>query len=266
MPLISKAIAPALRALLEEFIDYAGLFPPAGLSLESALDSFDGYRSGDESWMLRWFVVGASDLAGVPEKYDGLLSVLGSSDEPRAAALETKSAVAANRPVYWEVPIDQLDQLEAVKRASCFAKIRTGGLTPDAIPSPKAVADFILRCAEHKLPFKATAGLHHPVRKEYPLTYETDAPIAVMHGFLNVLLAAAFAWNGESNLEPILSDLDPSAFSFDDRAHWRDRSIGLEDIKRARKEFIHAVGTCSFEEPVSDLQSLGLLYSASEAL
>ncbi|MBX9694301.1 MAG: hypothetical protein K2Z81_18090 [Cyanobacteria bacterium] len=256
---MTKAVAPALRALLEEFIDYAGLFPPAGLSLDSALANFDSYRECDQSWMLRWFVISSSELGSVPESYNGLLSVLGSTDEPRAAVLETKAVVLADCPIYCEVSHDKLEQLDQIKQSSCFAKIRTGGLTPEAIPSPQVVAEFILACAERKLPFKATAGLHHPVRKEYALTYEKDAPRAIMHGFINVLLASAFAWNGKSDIEPILSEMDATAFSFDDRAHWRDLSLSADEIKRARQEFIHSVGSCSFEEPVNDLKALGLL-------
>src|SRR5258708_31204656 len=37
-------------------------------------------------------------------------------------------------------------------------------------------AAFIVACAERQLPFKVTAGLHHPVRAAHPLTYEPDAP------------------------------------------------------------------------------------------
>src|ERR1039458_1007223 len=52
-----------------------------------------------------------------------------------------------------------------------FVKVRTGGLTPEAIPESEAVADFLCRAAARRLPFKATAGLHHPIRSLHPLTY-----------------------------------------------------------------------------------------------
>jgi hypothetical protein len=92
-----------------------------------------------------------------------------------------------------------------------------------------------------------------------PLTYEADAPRAVMHGFLNVFLAAAFAWHGERDIEPILAETDASAFSFEDRARWRDRSLTAAEIRDARREFAHAFGSCSFEEPIQDLIGFGLL-------
>jgi hypothetical protein len=154
------------------------------------------------------------------------------------------------------VPIANLD---AVKRAGCFAKFRTGGLKPEAIPPIEEVAAFILACADRRLSFKATAGLHHPVRAEQPLTYEADGPRAVMHGFLNVFMAAAFAWRGERAIEPILAETEATAFRFDERAHWRNRSLATDEVREARIHFAHAFGSCSFEEPVRDLQALGLI-------
>jgi len=253
---VTKTIAPALRALLEGLIDYAGTFPPAALPCGAAASNYMTYRASDHAWALRWLVVSAADVDRLPGEFDGALSVLADADCPRAAALETKRVVTAPRPVYCEVPVTALAE---VKAAGCFAKVRTGGVKPDAIPSVNEVAAFIRACADRQLPFKATAGLHHPVRSEHPLTYEADAPRAVMHGFLNVFLAAAFAWNGDRDIVPILSERDPGAFRFGDKAHWRDRSLETAEVRDARKNFAHAFGSCSFEEPVRDLEALGLL-------
>jgi hypothetical protein len=257
--IMTTTTAPALRALLDRFIDYAGLFPPAALPLDTTVANYQSYQSGDFSWMLHWLVVPAIDMQHVPASLDGALSVLSEADDGRAASLETKSVVVAQRPVYCEVAAAATDVLDAVKEAGCFAKIRTGGLTPEAIPAPDQVAAFIAACAGRRLAFKATAGLHHPIRAMHSLTYEADAPRAVMHGFINVLMASAFAWRGEAELEPIIAEMDPSAFSFDERGHWRNKSLSVEEICQARHNFIHSVGSCSFDEPVADLQALGLL-------
>jgi len=251
-----ETMAPALRALLEQIIDYAGAFPPATLPHAVAVANYQTYRKGPHAWMLRWLVVGSAELAHVPRELDRSLSVLSDTDEPRAAAIEIKRVFRVNRPAYCEVPIQELDD---VQRAGCFAKIRTGGVKPDAIPSVEAVAEFIRACAQRRLPFKATAGLHHPVRSMFPLTYEPGAPRAVMHGFLNVFLAAAFAWHGRLAIEPVLAETDSTAFRFDNRAHWRDWSLDAAQVREARTQFAHAFGSCSFEEPVHDLQVLRLL-------
>ena len=253
---MARTIAPGLQALLERLIDYAGTFPPAALPRESAVANYQSYRSGPQAWMLQWLVVSAADLPHVPLELDGSLTVLTDADEARAAAIESKRIVPAARPVYCEVPVGELD---AVASAGCFAKLRTGGMTPAAIPSVGDVAAFIVACADRRLAFKATAGLHHPVRADHALTYAADAPRAVMHGFLNVFLAAALAWHGDRELEPVLAETDPTAFRFDDRAHWRDRSLSAEQVREARQNFAHSFGSCSFAEPVHDLQVLRLL-------
>ncbi len=248
--------SPALRALLSRLIDYAGMFPPAGLAREDAVARYRGYKSAAHAWMLRWLVVSAAELDRLPANWDGSLAVLSDADQPRAAVIESKRVFAAPRPVYCEVPLTELD---AVRRAGCFAKIRTGGLKPEAIPAVDDVATFLRACADRRLPFKATAGLHHPVRSVQALTYEADAPRATMHGFLNVFLAAAFVWHGRRDVEPLLAETDPAAFRFDDHARWRDWSLGAEQVRQARHDFAHSFGSCSFDEPVHDLEALGLL-------
>lgn len=248
--------SPALHALVTRLIDYAGSFPPAGLSCEATWTNYVQYQQSPQAWMLRWLVVNAGDVEKLPGSLHGKLSVLAEVDDARAATLETKSIVQAARPVYVETTIAQLP---AVKAAGCFAKIRTGGIKPDGIPPVTEVARFIVNCVDLKLPFKATAGLHHPVRAEYPLTYEANAPRAVMHGFVNVFLAAAFAWQGKREIEPVLAEMNPDAFRFDEQAHWRDWSLSVKQIQDARQHFAHAFGSCSFEEPVADLEARGWL-------
>ncbi|MBX9569591.1 MAG: hypothetical protein K2X77_11880 [Candidatus Obscuribacterales bacterium] len=254
-----KTISPALQALLDRFIDYAGLFPPAKLPLDTCLTNFQSYATSDHKWMLRWFVLNETDLSNTPEAMNGLLSILTEKDQNRAATLETKSIVKAKHPVYCEVPCDILSMLDEVKANGCFAKIRTGGIKEELIPSTKDVASFIERCAQLRLAFKATAGLHHPIRAVYALTYEPNSSKATMHGFLNVLMASAFAWHGMENVEAIVAETDPAAFSFDDSAKWRDKALTISQVKDARANFIHAIGSCSFDEPVTELQALGLL-------
>jgi hypothetical protein len=253
-------IAPALKELLNGLIDYAGMFPPAALKIEVAINKFETYETGDYSWMLGRLVMGTNELDKAPHSLDGRLSILSESDQPRAGSIESKGVITAAKSVYCEIALDNLDeQLDRVKSAGVFAKIRTGGIKAEAIPSPGQVAGFIRACAKRRLGFKATAGLHHPIRGMYPLTYETDAPRAVMHGFINLLMAAALALYDKADPEKVLSETDPSAFSFDDSATWRGVSLTAAQINQARRDFVHSIGSCSFEEPVEELIKLGWL-------
>ncbi|HEY2250053.1 MAG TPA: hypothetical protein VGH74_03290, partial [Planctomycetaceae bacterium] len=60
----------SLRALLSGSIDYAGMFPPAGLSLVQAIELYRRHRSSPASWMLGRFVVPAAQLADLAAMYD----------------------------------------------------------------------------------------------------------------------------------------------------------------------------------------------------
>ena len=55
-------VPPSLRTLLDDILDYAGLLPPAGLSLAQALHNYADYRDEPQSWMLSRFVLPVRQL------------------------------------------------------------------------------------------------------------------------------------------------------------------------------------------------------------
>ena len=165
--------------------------------------------------------------------------------------------------VYVEVPIgtDPSDLLAALGNLEGRAKMRTGGVTADAIPAVRDVARFIRVARDQGVPFKATAGLHHALRGSYPLTYEPGAPSGTMYGFLNVFLAALAADAGASHaeIEAVLVESDPARFRFDDDGIvWGDHHAPVEDIERLRARVAISFGSCSFTEPADELEILGV--------
>jgi hypothetical protein len=300
----AAAATPAsARALLAGIVDFAGLFPPAGLSMEDAAAEYARWRREPQAWMLGRFVLPASRLADFARAADGLLPDGGASapwrlsalvgPEPRGDAarvvsfndahagravvdaVEAKAATAdearevlaalpAELAAAVEVPLDaDLPPLLAVLRdRGARAKARTGGLVPDAIPDPAALARFVSACAAAGVGWKATAGLHHPVRAEQPLTYAADSPRAVMHGFVNLFAAAAFLAAGAAaaDVEAVLRETDAAAFRFSDEGlSWRDLRASLSAVARARERFGVSFGSCSFAEPVAALRALGVI-------
>ena len=162
---------------------------------------------------------------------------------------------------YFEIPSggDVSSLVKALARVSARAKIRTGGVTPEAFPPAHTIIDFMSACRRETVPFKATAGLHHPVRGEYRLTFESNSKKWMMYGFLNVFIGAVLLYAGESD-DTALSELeesDPSAFSFEEEEiQWRDKPIAAEQIRAARAEFAISFGSCSFREPIDELARL----------
>ena len=62
----------SLRALLTGLIDYAGLFPPAGLAMLPAVRNYADYRQGTDAWALGRFIVPGSRL----EEFEGAAAAL----------------------------------------------------------------------------------------------------------------------------------------------------------------------------------------------
>lgn len=287
-----------IRLLLNSAIDYAGLFPPESLEMSEALHEYDECRTGGFGWALGRFIVPVSRLAELRQGIEALppgdgrawrLSVLGGTD-PEAdrerifdfqhsahTAVETvewKPGDAGDIgrvvdafstcPVYFEIPPegDARALIDEAARRGARAKVRTGGVTPGMFPSPAQLARFILLCAEAGVPFKATAGLHHPLRSLQPLIREPRGTSARMHGFLNVLLAsaAACAGSGAQAVEQILEEESAGAFRFDDAgAGWREFRFPGVLLAEMRDRLFVSFGSCSFREPVSGMKALKLL-------
>lgn len=164
-------------------------------------------------------------------------------------------------PLYIEPPRDDRwrallpGTMMALARARCGAKLRCGGVVAQAFPSIEDVAAFIHTAVAERVPFKATAGLHHPVR------HLNEPTGFVMHGFLNLLAAAAVAHRVTSGeLESIVAEEDAGAFGFDERSfHWRNEYASMEELCTAREHRFVGYGSCSFSEPVDDLTQLSIL-------
>ena len=137
------------------------------------------------------------------------------------------------------------------------AKIRTGGLDASMVPDPSAVSAFLAACVVDTVPFKATAGLHHPVRGIDP------ASGLRMHGFVNLLVAVALLRAGVADADAaatVVAEEDPDAFVVTaDAFGWRDRTVEAAAVASVRADALTAYGSCSFDEPTADLAALGWL-------
>jgi hypothetical protein len=241
----------ARHALLDRLIDHAPTFPPASLISDEALAEDARAVTSSHSFALARLVWPASRLAEIAGIERGVSAVLDAA-LPENAEIEAVEAryrddlaelQGVAEEVYVEVPVDEAfePRLAAVAELRLRAKVRCGGAV---VPTDAALAGFVRGCRERGLVFKATAGLHHPVRSNGD------------HGFLNVLAAVVF----EGREEAALAETDPDAFVLDaDAFSWRGRSAGASELFRVRHELFHSIGSCSFFEPVDELQALGML-------
>lgn len=207
------------------------------------------------------------DDAPLPE---GMPALLVDSIETRADNADDIDAAIQIIPeglqAFFEIPIDKDPRgliTALAGEPGIGAKVRTGGVTADAFPTSERLAAFIAACAAAATPFKATAGLHHPLRAEHRLTYEPNPPRGVMFGFLNVFLAAALAQSERVSpgmLVPMLEESSAEAMKFSDLGWaWKSTRLDNTRLARARETLALSFGSCSFDEPVDDLRALGLL-------
>lgn len=318
------------EAFLGGIIDYAGLFPPAQLSLEQALRTYVRELTGPDAWLLGRFVCPAArleelaalckdvvadipapiavlgrggkdtqdyfasvknDMAdsahfstaaagrGVVHSYEVRLPAsafnplranqLSSLVATTAYLIETTGPTLTSGP-FFEAPLTDRASLLAVIQAlhddhhSAEArsrrrvrpvgfKLRTGGLEPAAFPTSEQVALVLAACSAADVPFKATAGLHHPLRH---LSTEVNV---TMHGFVNVFAAGCLAQAkrlDEARIRALVEEEDATQFHLDAAGlRWRELTVTAQEIAQGRQLFT-SFGSCSFDEPREDLRRL----------
>ena len=312
-----------IETLMTGLIDYAGLFPPSKLPMETAVENYAKYLRGDHEQFLSRFICTTSRLEELskhgamvmPGTYatSGYRENADMQDPWQISAVITGNLEEDLEKIYafnehhdheehglamvdviemkitepsdvdeimeilpamiapaFELPSDVViggdvrGFIAAIAGNQAAAKIRCGGVTPDLYPSTGDIARFMHACSSADVAFKATAGLHHPIRAEHALTYEPDSPRGVMHGFVNVFVAGAFVrtikgFDLETTIA-VLEETDASNFVFtDDSVSWKDVSLPVAAFAQVRESFATSYGSCSFDEPRADLKALGLL-------
>jgi len=274
--------------MLEGLIDYAGLYPPASLDMQTTVNNWSMNLASEDKWMLARLIIPVNRLdefmeAGrrllpKPDQEPWQLSVLLPEASSNSFAEEAQHVVDFNMSScgaianvvefkatstaeidaalsclhddlfpFIELRIDQDPRglVAALAGSIAGAKVRTGGVTEDLYPSAEDLALFIHCCAISKLQFKATAGMHHPCRN-----YNESVGVHEF-GFLAVLFATAVARYEDATVDRIADIL-------------RSDSIDMESctdqmLEKVRAELFCSFGSCSFDDPRSDLQAMGLL-------
>ena len=136
-------------------------------------------------------------------------------------------------------------------------KLRCGGMQTSDYPQSDQFVSFLDNVVRCKVPFKATAGLHHPVRKWH------DRASVKMHGFLNVFFAAALHrvhHLDQQTLQMLIDEEDATAFIFSSSGiAWRDYSATTDELRHVRNTLALSIGSCSFDEPREALLELNWL-------
>ncbi len=265
-------------ALLHALVDDAAIFPPASTPLRQAVPEHRAHRASADADAVGPLLVRADDagttaaLLESGERMPVALVVRPGSDpsalptavgqltrEDRAEVVGVELPVSdpltlrpitdLGLPVWLEVRREHLaGDLDAVAAAGCHAKLRTGGLSPDDVPTDDELARFVVGAHERGLRTKLTAGLHHALRT--PLRLPGGGEV-LQHGVANVLAATAVATNGGDvdEVQAVLAERDAATL--------RRRLLGLDatQVAAVRRAFA-SFGCCGVTDPVSELRTL----------
>lgn len=246
---LPETAVDARRSVLSGLFDHAALFPPASMPMAEALAEDARVRGSAERLLVGRFVVPASRLPELGSVERALSVVLDGPlpADPRVEAVEARlpeqpaSLVGLAPEVYVEIALDDVEpRVAQLHGLGLRLKVRCGGAV---VPPVDALARFVRACRAQGAVFKATAGLHRPVRS------------GAEHGFLNLLAAAVFG-----DEEQALSDTDADAFRLGNASFsWRGREAQASELERVRRELLRSIGSCSIAEPVEGLRALGVL-------
>ena len=171
-----------LRALLASSIDYAGLFPPARLALEPALQNHAQYVRDPDSWMLGAFILPVADftaaapgLSEFDREHPLRISALGPKTDNASAFLDSLAAamesIASFRAKFgdrasieqFEMPLPAdltVDTLDEIRTHALNAGLNTFWEAP-APAAESAIGLIAQNNSEHpgrKLGFKLRTG------------------------------------------------------------------------------------------------------------
>ncbi len=291
----------SILALLDSSIDYAGMFLPAKLPVDDMLRSWAAARRGEHAGLLGRLVVPSHALDAVedlapryltdePRRPWPLSVVLGEDPEAEldlvrafndrlrggAEVVSVEVMPLSTRAIdrvgtylspgieaFFEVPLDgEVEARLAIIASGDFAaKVRTGGVTAAAFPDAARLGAFVASAAGAQVPFKATAGLHHPFAGQRPAA-GAGTPSVAMHGFLNLAVAAVLCRVGAVEGDEIIDVLGAprDAFEFRDVGlAYRGLIVDVDEIAAARRALFRSFGSCSFDEPIEELRTEGLL-------
>lgn len=276
--MLGRFIIPIKR--LSELDPYAELFeqnPPFRFSVlgtggpdpKSFLNAFSSDLKAIEAFHQRFPGMVRAEVMEVRLP----VSLLGATSDTVQSFLHAVGQIVATHlpalRLFYEVPInndlpqhapailDAMAAYNADQSPPVGFKMRTGGVTPEAFPAPALVAFAIAACRDAGVPFKATAGLHHPVR------HYNESVLTQMHGFFNVFGAGVLAAVHNldvATLQALLLDEEATRFQVTPNTFaWNEHVATSDAIRKARTHFAISFGSCSFDEPREDLQALGYL-------
>lgn len=281
------------RSLFDHLIDYAGLFPPAALSMRDAARNYARYLASADAWMLGRFVVPAVRLDELSQELD----LVRAADGPhptarwsistligaevikdveiarRCAAVEPERFVFDSFEVKANAPDDVASAVSSIRRefpqALVFVEVTPGASLEDLVRAVKDANAF----AKVRTGGVIASAIPSRVDVADFLTAcaRLDVPFKATAGLHHARCGSyPLTYEADASRAPMHGFLNVWAAAASARADGtRDEAMrALEAAEPAAPEgsirsFALSFGSCSFTEPVQDLRDLGLIGRAA---
>ena len=285
---MKSATTTKSEIMLEGIIDYAGLFPPANLDMQSHVNNWAAYRQSVDSWMLARLIIPASRLdefkraaesvlPGVDEELWQLSVLLPqvSSDQFESAVQATidfnmeECGAVANVVEFKANTTTEIDRALSCLHDDLFPFIElpidedprgliaslSGTISGAKVRTGGITKDLYPTSADlaRFIHSCAVAGqtFKATAGMHHPSRHQNQ-PVGVLEfGFLSVLQATAAASSGNANVEEVEQILTATSVDFS--------AYSEPQLEQVRAELFNSFGACSFDDPRKDLRSMGLL-------
>lgn len=169
MNTVDTEVTPSLHALFGESIDYAGLFPPAALALEPALDNHADYGRSHDAWMLGCFVLPMTKL---PEAGRLLAGRFDAEHPFRVSALASKANSVGESLDDLRAGLCALADFQKVHGAVVSVEQLEMSLPPD-VTSETALGSLLKNAADL---IEETCGSEKPLRAFWEIPVSDQLP------------------------------------------------------------------------------------------
>jgi hypothetical protein len=274
--------------MLEGIIDYAGLFPPANLDMQSHVNNWAAYGQSVDNWMLARLIIPASRLdefkraaesmlPGVDEELWQLSVLLPqvSSDQFESAVQATidfnmeECGAVANVVEFKANTTTEIDRALSCLHDDLFPFIElpidedprgliaslSGTISGAKVRTGGITKDLYPTSADlaRFIHSCAVAGqtFKATAGMHHPSQHQNQTVGALEFGFLSVLQATAAASIGNANVEEVEEILTATSVDFS--------AYSEPQLEQVRAELFNSLGACSFDDPRKDLRSMGLL-------
>ena len=285
---MKSATTTKSEIMLEGIIDYAGLFPPANLDMQSHVNNWVAYGQSVDSWMLARLIIPASRLdefkraaesmlPGVDEELWQLSVLLPqvSSDQFESAVQATidfnmeECGAVANVVEFKANTTTEIDRALSCLHDDLFPFIElpidedprgliaslSGTISGAKVRTGGITKDLYPTSADlaRFIHSCAVAGqtFKATAGMHHPTQHQNQTVGSLEFGFLSVLQATAAASIGNANVEEVEEILSATSVDFS--------AYSEPQLEQVRAELFNSLGACSFDDPRKDLRSMGLL-------